>query len=216
MFCWSLSAGVSLRGCIPDRLSSLTDSLTGVPLPNLFRAFSGEVHSGSTGLLVQLTLGCGVAFLDVHFDDSFKLFTVWKTLSFETVNDDGTRRGVALFLFGWAPAVIPGVTAFCPLQFCCIGIDALSGDDMASNSLVKEMQVFVKSEFSVVCRLSLQLRVFDVSEIVKVFVASLVIVLPLQGVSMSLFTTGVLNWRFLIGVLACGVPGNYHNLLFIC
>lgn len=160
------------------------------------------MHSVSTGFSVKQTLGCGVAFLSVPFDGSFKLFrqldipvdeTALMLLS-ETVKDTGTRSGVALFLLGWAleMVVIPDDVDFCPIQFCPVGSAVLAGDDMASNSLVKEMQGFAKSEFSVDKSPCLKLRL-DVAESVNVLIASLMTDTLLQGVFMSVLATGVLN-----------------------
>ena len=184
----------------------------------LIWACSGETHSISTGLSVQQTLGCGVVFLAVHRDGSFKLFwhwnvagdeTEWLFLTSDTAKDEGTRRGVAVFLFGWTPVVTILSVVFCPL----VGSDDFTGEDMASNSFVKEMQVFAKSESLVV---SLRLRVFDVVDSMKVFVASWLTAMLLQGVLiLSVFETGVLNWRFLIGVRTCGVPEKYGSDCFL-
>lgn len=118
----------------------------------------------------------------------------------ETVNgvDDGTRKGVAMFWFCLTLSLLvsPGVTGFCPSDCSCNERDTFAGVDMASNSLVKEMQVFPMSAFC---------------EQVKVLITWSLLVALLQG-TMSVFATGVLNCRFLIGVRSSGVPSKIKQL----
>ena len=117
--------------------------------------------------------------------------------------DDGTRKGVTMFLFCLTLVVSPGATCFCPLHCSRNEQDSFAGVDMASNSLVKEMHVFPMSEFC---------------EQVEVLITWLLLVALLQGI-MPVFTSGVLNCRFLIGVCNCGVPSQIkdciNNLAFL-
>ena len=200
-FSWFLSAGVSSSACIPDRFKSL-ETLTGVLLPKLLCAVLhvSEEDFVSTGLSLQQTLGWGVAFLGADVDCSFVLFLVEniagdfkQLLLFKGRNGeaDGTREGVASFWSFGMLLVTPGVAILGlsnppPTEF----VDFPS-DCVASYSFIKEMQV---SEFSNV-GWELVVIIFWCLEVL------------LQGV-MSLWTllTGVLNWRFLIGVLDSGVP----------
>ena len=117
--------------------------------------------------------------------------------------DDGTRKGVAMFRFCLALSLVvsPAVTGFRSSDCSRNEHDTFAGVDMASNSLVKEMHVFPMSGFC---------------ERVKVLITWSLLVALLQGI-MSVFATGVLNCRFLIGVRDCGVPSKIkdctHNLV---
>ena len=120
----------------------------------------------------------------------------------ETMNDvdDGTRKGVAMFGFCLTLVVSPGVAGCCPSHFSRNEQDTFAGVDSASNSLVKEMHVFPMSEFC---------------ERVKVLITWSLLVALLQGIT-SMFATGVLNCRFLIGVRNCGVPSKIKDCIHNC
>ena len=215
---WFFSAGVSLSGCIPDKLNWLV-SLMGVHIVLTFWACSGEVHWGLTlpCFSPQQILGWGVPCFVGHLRGLFKLFLQRTVPSDDTellvlvlvpdtaVKDDGIRSGVVELLFAWTTDTSPFAdTMFCPLA----GRDDFAGEDIASNSFVREIRVLAKSESSVA---NLRLRIFDVADSVNVFIGSWSKGILLWGVRLSVFAMGVLNWRFLMGVRIWDVPLRRKN-----
>ena len=215
---WFFSAGVSLSGCIPDKLNWLV-SLMGVHIVLTFWACSGELHWGLTlpCFSPQQILGWGVPCFVGHLRGLLKLFSQRTVPSDDTellvlvlvpdtaVKDDGIRSGVVELLFAWTTDTSPFAdTMFCPLA----GRDDFAGEDIASNSFVREIRVLAKSESSVA---NLRLRIFDVADSVNVFVGSWSKGILLWGVLLSVFAMGVLNWRFLMGVHIWDVPLRRKN-----
>ena len=213
---WFLSAGVSLSGCIPDKLNWLV-SLMGVHIVLTFWACSGKVHGGLTlpCFSPQQILGWGVPCFVGHLRGLFKLFwqrpvpcgdTELLVLVPDTaVKDDGIRSGVVELLFALTTDMSPfAATIFCSLA----GRDDFAGEDIASNSFVREIRVLAKSESSVA---NLRLCIFDVADSINVFIASCSKRMLLWGVLMSLIAMGVLNCRFLMGVCIWDVPLRRKN-----
>ena len=215
---WFFSAGVSLSGCIPDKLNWLV-SLMGVHIVLTFWACSGEVHWGLTlpCFSPQQILGWGVPCFVGHLRGLFKLFWQRTVPSDDTellvlvlvpdtaVKDDGIRSGVVELLFAWTTDTSP----FADTMFCLLaGRDDFAGEDIASNSFVREIRVLAKSESSVA---NLRLRIFDVADSVNVLIGSWSKGILLWGVLLSVFAMGVLNWRFLMGVRIWDVPLKRKN-----